>query len=154
MKKCIYLALLLTVTLLSGCGGGGGGGNGSHPTQAVVKLSTSGTGTIGIVQVRLTLPAGVTVKATNRVTDTGVVTASGNAGGAEIVYGIYSSPTMTVVIGKTSGFSPGEFATVNCDIASGSTPSESDFSVSNLDAWDVDGKSMAGLTAGFTADFQ
>ena len=57
MKRMSLFIVIISLLMITACGGGGGGGNGSHPTQAVVKLSTAGTGTIGIVQVRpLTIP--------------------------------------------------------------------------------------------------
>jgi len=156
MKRILLFILIIPLLIMTACGGGGGGGdNGPHAaTQAIVKLSTAGTGTIGIVQMRLTLPTGVTVRATSSVTDSGVVTPSGNATDAELVYGIYSAPAVTVVVGKAVGFNSGEFAIVNCDIASGSTPVESDFSVSDLDARDADGKSITGLTPNRSVTFQ
>jgi len=150
----IFFAVAALI-LASACGGGGGGGGNAAPhTRAVVKLATSGTSAnIGIVQVRLNLPSGVTVKATNGETESGVVTGIGTTAGADTEYGVYSAPSVTVVIAKAVGFSAGEFATVNCDIAVGSDPKTADFTASNLDVRDLDGKPINGMTATLTVTF-
>lgn len=148
MKKISIASLLvlaLTLTMLSGCGGGGGGGVSSTATQhttAVLTLSTAVTGTIPpntnieSYKVMITLPAGVTVKATpdsinpaKLVTDSGVVTASGKALGADPPIGIYiaATNTLSISIYSTTGFDPGEFCKVTCVIAAGSFPTVSSF---------------------------
>jgi hypothetical protein len=155
----IFFSIVIIFTLAS-CGGGGGGGDTPTPpppTKAIMKIATTGSPSaspIGIVQARLNLPSGVSVKATQNITDSGVVTASGNATatpGSLIESGIYSSGSVTVTIANTSGFAVGEFATVNCDIAAGSFPKASDFSITNLDARDLNGNVISGLTPTFAA---
>jgi hypothetical protein len=105
--------------------------------------------------VTLHLPAGISVKASQSApqTDPGVVVASGNAAGAELVIGTYSAANNTVSLSviKSSGIAVGEFATVNCDIAAGVFPASGDFSVSNLTAVDSNGAAVTGLTASFSA---
>ena len=135
--------LVLAITMLSSCGGGGGGGDGvtiAQPTTAVVTLATTVTSAIPAntvitgYDVTISLPAGVTVKSTTTPpqTDTGVVTATGAAAGSQIA-AVYSPATSTVagkvriVIANAAGFSSGEFSTVNCDIAAGYYPTQSDF---------------------------
>ncbi len=145
MKKLsLYKGLIcaLVLTALSACGGGGGGDAGitvQQPTTAVIKLATTDNGTkpantiITGYDVLITLPAGVTVKSsTPPQTDNGVVTATGTAAGSSVV-AVYSAATSTlsstvrILIAKADGFSAGEFATVNCDIAAGHYPGATDF---------------------------
>lgn len=138
----ILLMLVLAITMLSSCGGGGGGDGVTiaQPTTAVVTLATTVTSAIPAntvitgYDVTISLPAGVTVKSTTTPpqTDTGVVTATGAAAGSQIA-AVYSPATSTVagkvriVIANAAGFSSGEFSTVNCDIAAGYYPTQSDF---------------------------
>jgi hypothetical protein len=97
----------------------------------------------------------VSVKAAQSApqTDPGVVAASGNATGAELVIGTYSASNKTVSLSviKSSGFSVGEFATVSCDISAGTFPTSTDFSVTNFTAFDTNGAVVTGLTATITA---
>ncbi len=161
MKKIVsgLLMLLSASMIISSCNSGGGGapgaGGSSQPTTAIIKILAQGTAssTIGGLKASLRLPAGVTVKATASApqTDDGVVAASGAASGADLVVGTYSSHTVAVHIVKSDGFGIGEFATVNCDIAQGSSPTATDFSVSNLSAWDTNGALVTGLSVSSTA---
>jgi hypothetical protein len=164
MNMRISIGMLFMTSILFACGGGGGGGGGgstltpTQPTTAVIKIATQGTPSnspISGVQAILHLPAGVTVKAAQSApqTDSGVVAASGNAAGSELVLGTYSATNKTVSLSviKSSGFAVGEFVTVNCDIASGTFPASADYGVSNLTAVDMNGSAITGLTATFTA---
>jgi hypothetical protein len=170
MKKIplvLWIMSLIVFSLLIGCGGGGGGGGGggtpssSPPTKAVVTISTLGspsvTPLVG-VQATLHLPVGVTVKATTNApqTDTNVIVASGSAVPADLVFGLYSagSRTATAYVVKAAGFSAGEFAIVNCDIAAGASPSASSFSVSDLVVSDSIGALITGLTPSILITFQ
>ncbi len=153
--------LLSASMIISSCNSGGGGapgaGGSSQPTTAIIKILAQGTAssTIGGLKASLRLPAGVTVKATASApqTDDGVVAASGAASGADLVVGTYSTANHTVAVHivKSDGFGIGEFATVNCDIAQGSSPTATDFSVSNLSAWDTNGALVTGLSVSSTA---
>jgi hypothetical protein len=158
MNKTILgiLTGLTVIITISACGGGGGGdGDDStpQPTTAVVTLTTQGTTTrtIGAVQAVLTLPAGVTVKATQNApqTDAGVVTSSG----ADLVMGVYApaSGTVTAYIAKTAGIPVGNFAAVSCDIAVDNFPTTTSFSVSDLKTWDTNGVEFTGLSVTHTA---
>jgi hypothetical protein len=154
MKSLLTFFMLAgTLIILPHCGGGGGGGgnNGSTPTTAVLTLSTTVTGaipattTINGYDVTVRLPAGVTVEASPDsvnpavlVTDPNVVTATGNATGAQIsaVYtaAVGGTPAMVKVhIVSANGFSAGEFCTIACDISTGTNPSASDFAQPTLD---------------------
>lgn len=162
MEKTIVTGLLVfSLVMTASCGGGGGGGGGTpgttQPTTAVIKIATQGTPSnspISGVQAVLHLPAGVSVKAAQSAqTDTGVVAASGNAAGAELVLGTYSAANNSVSLSvvKSTGFAAGEFVTVDCDIAAGSFPISADFNVSDLAAFDANGAVVTGLTVTFSA---
>jgi hypothetical protein len=174
MRQTTLSALLLLFILasLNACGGGGGTTVVTpQPTKAVLTLSTSGTLTggtvIGGIEVEVDLPAGVTTKATTTTanplimeTDSGVVTASGVASGANLVQGTYTTGAapntykVEVLLASTGGFSTGQFATVNCDIAAGANPATSDFHTANFVAKDLSsGATITGLTVGLTAEF-
>jgi len=169
MKKTALSALLMIILMsLAACHGKGS----DQPTKAVITLSTSGSLPAGTqiygAQATIKLPAGVTTKAspsstdpTKMVTDSGVVIATGSSVGAESVLATYvtstSAPTtysVELYVAKSSGFSTGDFVTVNCDIADGTNPSVSDFSVSDFKAVDQNGATITGLTIGMTAAIQ
>jgi hypothetical protein len=169
-KTLASIALLLATMPLFACGGGGGGNDTPATTvrtKAVVKLFTQGTLTagtnIGGIDVVLNLPTGVSVKtvAQTHETDPVAVVASGIAQNSFLV-GNYSAPTATapanvhLVLVNGTGFGTGEFATVNCDIAAGNNPAQTDFSLSNLSIIDASNNptAISGLTAGLTAAFQ
>ncbi len=175
MKKTSVFVRLMLITGLAamiGCGGGDGGDAAPPPTKAIVTLSTTGTLPSGVqiggIQAKINLPAGVTAKASPSVlnnavlfTDTGVVVATGSATGAEFVTGVYSTGTTTVTyavslgVSKNSGFSTGEFAQVTCEIAVGSAPSASDFSISDVTIKEQTTlATITGLTPEFTVTFQ
>ncbi len=170
MKKTLILGLLVSFILVStlvGCGGGTSD-DPPVPTTATIKIMATGdlaAGTlIGGVNVNLVLPAGVTVKATAdaanpavMVTNAGVVAASGVATGANtLTTATYNATTNTVAIhlANDTGFATGEFVTVNADIAVGTIPTVTSFGVSGLNAVDLNGATITGLTAGFTAAVQ
>jgi len=179
MKKTllfVHMILIAALATLIGCGGGGGGGSSSAPpapaTKAIVTLSTTGTLSSGVqiggIQARINLPAGVTVKATPSVqnnailmTDTGVIIATGNAAGAELTSGLYSTGTATathvvsLAVAKSSGFTPGEFAQVSCDITAGSAPAAADFTLTNVTIAELlTGATITGLEPKMTITFQ
>ena len=169
MKRSIYLAIMLFggMILLFGCGTDSEE-NPPHaattqPTNAVLNISTTGTlpaGTlIGGIDISVSLAPGVSLKTTANApeTDAGVVTASGVAVSDSTVLATYSAPSGTipgtarVLIVNTNGFGTGEFATINCDIAAGSDPQATDFSLINFKVKDLVGAAITGLTTGFTA---
>lgn len=168
------LLLLTVMTLLVACGGGGGGSTAAtpvQPTTATIKISTQGTypvgALIGGIDVILSLPAGVTVKATPDpinssvlVTNAGVVVKSGVATTNSTVLATYGAATNLVSgathikIANPTGFSTGEFVTVNCDIAANNNPKATDFSLSNFAVVDLNGISLGALTAVIAATIQ
>jgi hypothetical protein len=168
MKRSTISSLLIILFILVSLTACGGGGNNSSPppTKAVITLSMTGTLPAGTLiygtQATVNLPTGVTVKASPSsanpqamVTDLGVVSASGQAAGAEIASGLYlvSSTTPTTYkvelsVSKSSGFSAGEFAVVNCDITAGYFPAVTAFTVTDFKAVDQNGATLTGLTVG------
>ncbi len=176
MKLTTRSGLLITCFILVSlvaCGGGGGGGSAPvQPTKAVIALSMTGSLPSGALvyttQATLNLPTGVTVKAIPSsanpqvmVTDSGVVSATGQAAGADLVIATYLASSTTastskveLYMAKSDGFSVGEFAVVNCDIAAGHFPAATDFTVTDLKTFDSNGLTISGLTAGLTATIQ
>ena len=168
MKRIMTTGLLMAlfgIISLSGCGSGGGDGV-TQPTTAVLKISTQGTlpsGTqIGGIDITIALPTGVTVKSVTSPpeTDSGVVVTSGVAAANSTVLSIYSPATsastgnVRVLLANSTGFGTGEFMTIHCDIASGSIPTASDFSLSGFVARDLNGVLISSLNSAFTAEFQ
>ena len=116
-------------------------------TGMTVTLSTSGTlpsgSMIGAIDVTLNLPAGVSVKASPSplnaavlVPDAGVVVLQGAAASAsnQIVTTTYvpgATNKVVIRLANANGLATGAFATVNCDVATGSNPSTTGFSVSS-----------------------
>lgn len=157
-KRMLFLLTVIFVSVAA-CGGGEGGGSAS-PTKAIVKVGTEGTVTSQIngIEVIVSLPAGVTVKATANPpqTDSNVVTGTGKASSPDLELGTYlpESGTVTVYVFNTTGIAVGEFATVNCDIAAGVSPHTADFGVSSLKASDLDGNIISGLSPTITVSFE
>jgi hypothetical protein len=141
----------LVLTVFTACGGGGGGGDVivTQPTSADLTLSTAVTGMIPAntvitgYNVTISLPAGVTVKATPDslnpailVPDSGVVTDNPAGSYIEAVYSAATSTlpgTVKVHIVSATGYAPGEFCKVKCDIAAGHYPTTSSFAQPTLD---------------------
>jgi len=158
----MLLVPLLLMLCLDGCKGsnGGGGNDGTkQPTKAIVTLFSSVTGSVpeGAIitgyDVTLTLPEGTTVQSTvsSPQTDSGVITLSSGAAGSSFI-GVYSAATSTlpgtvrILLANGTGISAGVFCTVKCDVAAGSNPSSSAFTVSDFSASGYD------ATAGSTVD--
>jgi len=138
-----------------------GGASLPAPTKGMLKMATSGAAsTIAGIDVTVSLPAGVTVAAnpvTGEVTN-GVVTPSGvaavtipgtqNAITARFVPASSGAPgQLHIVMANVPGFSPGEFATVQFDLATGTTlPLINAFSVTSFLAKGLDGADLSGIT--------
>jgi hypothetical protein len=171
MKRTLtpkFLLALIILVSLAACHGSSSGP--AQPTKAVITLAMTGTLPTGTLiygaRATVNLPTGVTVKASpssanpNAMeTDSAVVTASGQAAGAEIVFASYIASSATTTVGKveiniakSTGFSTGDFATVNCVIAAGHSPSAADFTITDFKAIDQNGVTISHLTVGFTAD--
>lgn len=132
------------------------------PTKGVLKMATSGAAsTIAGIDVTVSLPDGVTVAAnsvTGEVTN-GVVTPSGVA--AVTIPGTQNAITamfvpassgvpgqLHIVMANVPGFGQGEFATVQFDLATGtSLPAANAFSVTSFLAKGLDAVDLSGITA-------
>lgn len=124
---------------------------------ASVKLSTQGpvaAGSIKGVEVTVTLPTGVTLKAdANGVPNAGVVVVSGVAPSGSSMAAKYtpaagSTPgNVKVSIANSTGFGVGECVTITGDIASGIVPTPAQFILSGFTAFDVYGAGMSGVSA-------
>ncbi len=154
MKRMAAGFLHLMLLLLAGCGGGGGGEGGSAPGKAVVKISAVATGAvpaIGDITVTLNLPQGASVQVKpdgSGETADGVVVKSGAADAANTVaVARYSavSGCIYLQIVKSDGFAPGEFVTVNCDLAPGFSQGAGGFGVADFSAFDLAGNAVSNL---------
>jgi hypothetical protein len=157
-KKALAILLIsfLAIALTIGCGGGG---DLWSPSKAVLKIRTVGVAStlpLGGAQVTLQMPAGVSVQTMPNSTQTGtnVIVASGTATPADLVFGVYSAGTVSFAIIKVAGFSVGEFATVNCDLAGDVVPSVSSFSVLYQAVSDSAGNLITGLTTSIDVSFK
>jgi hypothetical protein len=130
------------------------------PTHGLLKLSTAGTAsTIGAIDVMINLPAGVTVAADPAKGETaaGVVELTGAAkSGDNILAAAKFTPSaggtpgqLHIALVTTSGFGPGEFATIKFDLAAGTgfPASASAFTVASFSANGIDGSPLGGETA-------
>jgi hypothetical protein len=171
MRRLISPVIYLALAVLSGCGGGDSTTAtttpppaAAQPSAATLKLSTQGAlpagASIGALDVTVSLPAGVTVKADGAgQTAAGVMTpsagAAGSLGVATFTPAAGGNPAKArIVMINASGIGTGEFVTVNCDIAAGSSPKDTDFSLAGFSAGDVNGTAIAGLTPAITADIK
>lgn len=167
MKALKFVLLTLTISVLASCGGGGGGGtttaggggtNAPSQRVAALKLATSGTPSalLAGIDITVTLPSGVTPALNSDGTvATTVATVSGVAAPGTMLAPVYTQASGTVkgtlrlamASSITAGFGAGEFATVSCVVATGSTPAQSDFTLSGFNPIDVNGSTATGLTA-------
>lgn len=135
-------------------------------STATIKLKTIGSGTtLNGIQVTLTLPSGVTVKAENGKPLTGLVTASGVIPDNSLVVARYlpgdrgTLPIMPaqliVAVENSTSFGAGEFITIKCDVAPGVSISNASFDSANFtDYKPVDGfgVSILDLYSSLTAE--
>jgi len=162
-KRWMSLVLAAALGLLPGCGGGSGGSAAAAGTGPTITLNPSVQGTlapgtrIGSLDLTLSLPAGVTVKADSngQVLDS-AVQPSGAAAGA-LAVAAYTPADAThpgrlrIILIQAGGFSTGAFGTIRCDLAGVPAPAAAAFGLSGLAVTDVDSVPIAGLTASLTA---
>lgn len=162
MLKVMNPVLIAAVVLLTGCGGGSSGSSASVagvPAASTFTLRPSLQGplapgtSIGSIDLTLSLPAGVTIRAdSNGQALDGLVTPSAAAAGSLAVARFTAADSsqrakLRIVLINAKGCTTGEFATVQCDLAAGSAPGIGDFTWSALAVTDVDSKAIRGLAA-------
>jgi hypothetical protein len=149
---------LTALLALLGCGGGSGGGGAAQGAGATLRPSLQGTlasgAQVGSLDLTLTLPAGVTVKAdANGQALDGVVAPAGSAAGA-LAAAAYTPADAThparlrIMVIKAAGFGTGEFASIKCDLAGVPAPAAGAIGLSGLAVTDLDSVPIGGLTAG------
>ena len=152
LRGIFKLFLATALTILAGCGGGSGSGTTPtptptpSPTQAIVKLQTSGTlppgTTIGGITATVTYPNTKGVS----ITDNNVVV-SGAGTGSILVANVNTAGQAVVALISSTGIQSGEFATMTCSIASGNSPTASDFAItSGSSIIDANGTAIPGMT--------
>jgi hypothetical protein len=173
LKNLSGIFVAMVFMTLFGCGGGGG--STPPPTKAKLTLlsqsAAAGTKIRGI-EVTVELPAGVTVKATPSAinpakleTDAGVVVLSGAtvadpaAFGQLKPIGVYTPATATtpgtvfISLAAQADFNPGEYVTVNADIAAGTIPVATGFKLTGFTAVDLNGAVISGVTSSIVPAF-
>jgi hypothetical protein len=127
-------------------------------TTATVKLKTVGSATnLNGIQVTLTLPEGVTVKADSGIPKSGLVALSGVVSGSSLLETHYlpaatKPATLIMALASKDSFSTGEFVTIKCDVAAGKTLTSASLSYSGGKVVDGVGAVINGIT--FAADVQ
>ena len=128
MKIRILFGIVFSVVVmaLTGCGGDGGGG--APPTSVVMKVSTTGlaTGaTIGSLDLKVTLPEGVTVNKDPATNITPDVVVSGVAAAATspniMTLSTINGQVLHAIVINAAGFGAGEFAQITCSVPAGVT---------------------------------
>lgn len=144
--------------MLTACGGGGSG-TAAVPVTATLKLATTGTSAANLsgIDITLHLPAGVVPALNNDGTvAVTVVSPSGVASTGTLVAANYTPaniPTngsLRISLISATGFGVGEFATINLNVATGSNPTLSDFTLSGFDPIDISYTHVLTLSAVLT----
>lgn len=175
-KRKIRSGLLLLVLLVAvACGH-----SGSSPQyrSVVLKLAASSDSSVNLsgIGITLVLPSGVVtlilpdgatqdmasgstpyLNGDGTVAD-GVVTVSGAAAPGMALTPVYTPATastkgtlrIVVVSSQTTGFTPGEFATVTLKIPARDYRQQGSYSLTDFNPIDLFGNSVAGLTASFS----
>ena len=152
-RNAFVLGILL---VLSACGGGE---NASSSKVLAVKLHTVGSfsSPIAAVEAKVTLPAGVTLRADSIGAPlAGVVVASGNAVGTTLLSGVKAGVlTIGIIPNTTTGgsFSAGEFATLYCDVPVASTVAATDFAVVGTLSYFLDAQNTTSVSWPMAAAF-
>jgi len=135
MRRTKFAVLPIVLIVAVTCGGCGGNNDAQiQPTQAVLKLATTAPGgPIETIDVTVQLPTGVSYRDS---------TPSGVAVAANPLIAVNPNVPGRVHIAMitVAGFGVGEFFTMNCDIATGSTPSIADFLIVHFEATGSEGR--------------
>jgi hypothetical protein len=162
MKKMLYpLLLMLFLTLLSACGDAPQATKTGTTMKAVIK-STALTATRNIAGINLTitLPPGVapplladgTANPAATVEITSATAAGQNLPGAIYTPATSAAPaTLAVSAIVAAGFSANDQITLHLNVAAGTIPVESDFTLLSFTAFDINGATVSGLSPTLTA---
>src|SRR5512147_2222614 len=163
----LLTAILIAAALLSGCSRSGGSGAATSPplaagavneTGGLLKLGAVGAATtlIGGIDLRVNLPAGVTIDADPATGEAagGAVALSGAAADNGLIAAKYAPAsgttpaTLYIILINAAGFHTGEFATVRFNLAEGtSLPAVGAFVITNFSAKGPDSSALSGIIA-------
>ena len=149
----IIPALVLGLLALTSCGGGGGGAAPANTTRTLTLSAAGTTALIAGIQAVIILPAGVTLNAASGTVPGSVLQPSGGAAGA-LATGNYTPASASaagmvrVALISSSGFAAGEFLTVQCVLAPGAAPLDTDFALQLESVIDPQTKPLTGVTLG------
>lgn len=177
----VFAFVALLSLALTACGGGGGGGATTVPTKVILKISASNIPSntlINNITASVILPAGITPSSlTDDLIDTALIGTVKNASASIVGYNpndlisliakyslvtnsvnnvAYNARELTVSRLATSGFAPGEFIAINCDIAPGTTVSASDFTphATLIEGFDTALVNLTGVTLPISVTLQ
>lgn len=164
----LLTAILISAALLSGCSKGGGSqAADSPPLSATVSATVAASGELKLgavgaatnliagMDLRVNLPAGVTVDADPATGDASTaVTISGAAVDNGLLAAKYAPAsgtapaTVHIIVINAAGFHPGEFATIRFNLAEGtSLPAVGAFVITNFSAKGPDSSALSGIIA-------
>jgi hypothetical protein len=160
-KQFMNLLLLLTIALISACGGGGAQTAASPRTiKAVIKPSAlAASQNVAGINLSITVPVGVAppLKTDGTADPAATVEITSSAPqnqtlpGATYTAATAAAPGRLDIFGiVASGFQPTDTITIHLNIATGSTPKESDFNLLAFDAFDTSGAAVTGLSPTLT----
>jgi hypothetical protein len=151
VRSLIVVAMACLAGVMAGCGGGGNTAAVSSENKLTLSVETAPTGSlIGGIQGIITLPEGYSVLTTDatagqtvQATADGVFSASGNAA-SSIAAAAFTKATRTVKFGvvNSSGFSGGDFATLQVQVPAGATVNAADFTLSENQVFDTAGHNL------------
>jgi hypothetical protein len=144
-----YLLLAAALAILAGCAGGALVKAPVAPTQAIVKVQTSGTlpagATIGGIQATITYPATKGLS----ITESSVVASASGVGTGSFLIPNVNNPgqVMLILANVNPGIQSGEFATLTFNIAAANSPVAGDFAIaSGAIVLDTNSKVITGMT--------
>ena len=143
LRGFCYFFLTMLIAILAGCAGGAMVKAPVAPTQAIVKVRTSGTlpagATIGGIQTTIIYPT----------TESSVVTSGSGAGAGSILMPNVNNPGQIKLIlaNVAPGIQSGEFTTLTFNIAAAKSPVAGDFAIaSGASILDTNSTAITGMT--------
>jgi hypothetical protein len=144
-----YLFMTMVMAILAGCAGGAMMVKAPvAPTQAIVKVRTSGTlpagATIGGIQTTITYPATKGLS----ITESGVAASASGVGDGSFLISNVNNPGQVVLIlaNVTPGIQSGEFAMLTFNISAANSPVTGDFAIaSGASVLDTNSTALTGM---------